>query len=91
MLIALLLQAAPAPDIELNIHARARSVEIQQRGQAKLVVTAEPDGGSEVRSEVTPRAEGRTRLRNVDVHIRAEIRIADPQQKPAEPETPPPQ
>jgi len=43
-------QAAPGagslPDIGLEIRARARSVEIERKGEATLQVHAEPDAGS---------------------------------------------
>jgi hypothetical protein len=103
MLTALiLLQAAaaqPAPDIQLRIDAHIDRVRIERRGEARLEVTAGPDAGSVVRVEA-PQANGRRTLRNVDVHIEAEARIADPNapasqnpavQNPAAPETPNPQ
>lgn len=66
----LLLQAAqPAPDIELNIRARARSVEIERKGEASLEVRGAD--GRIVETRVTPPAEGRTKLRNVTVDVRA--------------------
>ena len=88
MLMLLLLQAAapsPAlPDIELNIRARARSVEIEQKGEARLELRAEPDAGSVVEARVTPVAEGRTSLRNVEVNVQAGARIAGPDGASAE-------
>jgi hypothetical protein len=78
----LLLQAAAAgpqalPDIELSVRARARSVEIARKGEAALEVHAEPDAGSRTEVRVEPLPEGRTRLRNVEVNVRAEARIGD--------------
>jgi len=90
LLIALLLQAAPAPDIELNARASVRDVRIEQQGETSLSVRAGPDAGSDVRVE-RPRANGRRRLRNVTVNVHAEARIADPRQNPALVETPSPQ
>lgn len=80
MLFFLLLQsvAAAAPDIEIGITARARSVEIERKGQASLRVTASPDGGSVVEAEALPPAGGRTSLRNVRVQVHGEARIAAP-------------
>jgi hypothetical protein len=75
-----LLQAAATaakPDIELDIRARARSVEIVQKGEARLELKAEPDAGSRVEARVTPKAQGRTRLRNVDVSIHGEARLSE--------------
>ena len=94
LLPVLLLQAAaqpsaPLPDIELNIRARARSVEIEQKGEAKLRVAAEPDAGSLADVRVAPEAAGRTKLRNVDVNVRAEARIGEGGQIRAEAETAP--
>jgi SH3-like domain-containing protein len=86
-LLALLQAAAAQPDIELNIRARAKSVEIQQKGEAKLEVRAEPDAGSRVEARVEPKAEGRTKLRNVEVNIRAQASVADPGQIRVEAET----
>jgi len=86
-----LLQAAtsPAPDIELNVHARVKQLRIEQKGEAKLVVHAEPDAGSRVEAHVEPKAEGRTDLRNVTVDIHAQAALADPQQNRVEVETRP--
>lgn len=96
MLFLLLFQAAaqPVPDIELNATVRARQVTIEKQGNAELTVSARPDAGSlvEVRA---PKANGRKTLNNVQVNVRAEARIGDPQQapqnNPAEAETPTPQ
>ena len=76
----LLLQASPAPDIELNIRARARSVEIRQKGEAKLEVRGAANG-SGVEAKVTP-AQGRTKLRNVTVDIRAAASVEGEPQIP---------
>jgi hypothetical protein len=78
----LLLQAAAAqpqaePDIELDIGLTARRVTIERRGEASLEVTAVPDGGTKVQVEA-PDTDGRRTLRNVDVRVRAEGRVADP-------------
>jgi uncharacterized protein (DUF58 family) len=90
-LLALLQAAAPAPapDIELNVHARIKELRIEQRGEAKLSVHAEPDAGSRVEARVEPKAEGRTELRNVTVDIHAQASLADPQQNRVETETRP--
>ena len=92
----LLLQAAAAnpqalPDIELNVRARARSVEIENKGEAKLDVRAEPDAGSQVEVRVEPLPEGRTSLRNVEVNIRAEARLGEGVEVDASAETERPQ
>jgi hypothetical protein len=92
MLLLLLLQAAapaPTPDIELSVHARAREVRIEQKGETHLKVWAEPDAGSRVETNVQPKAEGRTTLRNVTVDIHAQASLADPSQNRASVETTP--
>lgn len=91
----LLLQAAaPLPDIELNANVRARSVTIEKQGDARLTVTTSPEGANIVDVRA-PKANGRKRLRNVAVDVRAEARIADPlapsQTEPNQAETSPPQ
>ena len=91
-LLALLQAAAPAPapDIELNLHIRAKRVTIEQKGEARLTVHAEPDGGaSRVETNVQPRAEGRRELRNVTVDVHAQASLADPGQNRADSETHP--
>jgi|GEM_PF-2156788 len=90
MLLYLLLQAAspaPAPDIELTVHARAREVTIERKGEAKLEVHAEPDAGSRAEVNVEPKAEGRSQLRNVTVDIHAQASLADPSQNRVQVET----
>lgn len=79
--------AQPAPDIQLNIDANIRRMTIERSGEASLEVTG--GEGSVVRVEA-PDANGRRTLRNVNVRVRAEARVADAQNAP-EAETPPPQ
>jgi hypothetical protein len=79
--------SAGPPDIELNVHATARSVTIETKGRTELSVRAAPDAGSKVEARVTPPANGATRLKNVEVNIHAEARIADSKQNPDEAET----
>lgn len=90
MLLFLFLQAAQAPDIELNANVRARSITIEKKGDASLTVTTEPDGGNVVDVQA-PKANGAKTIRNAEVTIRAEARIADPaqslQEKSDRPET----
>lgn len=74
-----LLQAAdPAPDIELDIRATAKSVEIERKGEVRLEVRAEPEESSQVQAQVRPANTGATKLKNVEVTIHAEASIADP-------------
>ena len=72
--------AQAAPDIQLNIDANVRRVTIERSGEASLQVTG--GQGSIVRVEA-PDANGRRTLRNVNVRVRAEARVADPQNAPA--------
>jgi hypothetical protein len=76
MIFLILLQAAAAqaPDIELNLHARAKSVRIERKGDARLEVRGEGPGNS-VDVKVEPKAEGRTELRNVTVDVHAEASV----------------
>jgi hypothetical protein len=92
MTFLLLLQAASAqaPDIELNLHARARSVRIEQKGEARLEVQGEGPG-NRVEARVEPKANGKTELRNVTIDIHAEASVADPAQIKVEAETGTPQ
>ncbi len=76
MLLLLLLQAT-APDIQLGVEVRARSVAIERKGEARLQVRSEPDGGNLVDVDAT-RADGRRTLRNVRASVRVEGRIGDP-------------
>jgi hypothetical protein len=76
LLLALALQTA-APDIELRADVRARQVTIEKQGDARLTVTTSPEGANLVDVQA-PRANGRKTLRNVNVSVRAEARIADP-------------
>ena len=91
MLLLILVQAAEpasAPDIELDVRATARSVRIERSGEASLRVQG--GEGSLVDVEA-PDANGRRRLRNVQVRVKAEARIADPAEAPRPQEPPPPQ
>ena len=80
-------QTAPA-DIQFDARVSAREVRIERSGETKLEVRGGP--GSDVRVD-KPAANGRQRLRNVNVRVQAEARIADPGQNPQQPETPEPQ
>ncbi len=77
MILLILLQAAAqAPDIELNLSVRARSVTIEQRGEARLEVRGEGPG-NRVDVKVEPKAEGRTELRDVTVDVHAEASVQE--------------
>jgi uncharacterized protein (DUF58 family) len=80
---------APAPDIELNVQLRAKRVTIEQSGEARVTVHAEPDAGSRVETNVQPKPEGRRELRNVTVEVHAQASLADPGENHADAETRP--
>ena len=91
MLLLILIQAAvqTAPaDIQFDARVSAREVRIERSGETKLEVRGGP--GSDVRVD-KPAANGRQRLRNVNVRVQAEARIADSGQNPQQPETAEPQ
>lgn len=90
LLILLQAAAAQAPDIELNVNLRARSVTIEQKGEARLEVRGEGPG-NRVDVKVEPKAEGRTELRNVTVDIHAEASIQQGVKIEAQAETGTPQ
>ena len=92
MLLLIFLQAAAAqaPDIELNLHARIKSVKIERKGEARLEVRGEGPG-NRVDVKVEPKAEGRTELRNVTVDVHAEASIQQGVKIDADAETGTPQ
>ena len=92
MIALILLQAAAtqAPDIELNLNLRARSVTIEQKGEARLEVRGEGPG-NRVDVRVEPKAQGRTQLRNVTVDVHAEASVQEGVKIDAEAETGTPQ
>jgi hypothetical protein len=87
--LCLLQAAAQAPDIELKANVRARSLTIEKKGDARLTLTTNPDGGNIVAVQA-PKADGRKTIRDVNVALDAKARIADPMQMPQQ-ETPPQQ
>lgn len=82
--------ASPAPDIELNLHVRAKSVTIERKGEARLEVRGEGPG-NRVDVKVEPKAEGRTELRDVTVDVHAEASIREGVEIDARAETGTPQ
>lgn len=78
MILLALLQAAAAqaPDIELNLNLRAKSVRIEQKGEARLEVFGEGPG-NRVDVRVEPKAQGRTELRDVTVDVHAEASVQE--------------
>ena len=73
-------RAQAAPDIQLRIDVHADRARIERQGEASLEVSG--GEGSIVRVQA-PEANGRRTLRNVDVRIEAEARLADPRNPPA--------
>jgi len=90
MILLILLQtaAAQAPDIELNLSLRAKSVKIERKGEARLEVQGEGPGN---RVDVRVDAQGRTELRNVTVDVHAEASVQEGVKIDAQPETGTPQ
>ncbi len=82
--------AAQAPDIELNLSARARSVTIEQKGEARLEVRGD-GAGNRVEVRIEPKAQGRTELRNVTVEVHAEASVNEGVEIDARSETRAPQ
>lgn len=77
ILAVLLLQSVSAlPDIELRSTIRARSMTVENAGEARLEVTTSPQGRNVVEA-VAPPASGRT-IRNPVIRLDVEARIADP-------------
>jgi hypothetical protein len=68
--------AGPA-DIEINARVRARELRIEQQGEARLRVRAEPPAGDKVEVERNL-PKGQRRYRNLDIKLDAEARIAGP-------------
>ena len=95
MLLLILAQGAtPAPEIQLEATIRAKSVTIEKQGDARLTVTTDPDGGNLIDVQA-PKANGRKKLRDIEVKVDAQARIGDPaapaQNNQLQPETPSPQ
>jgi hypothetical protein len=86
----LLQAAAQAPDIELNLNLRARSVKIEKKGEARLEVRGEGPG-NRVDVKVEPKAEGRTELRNVTIDVHAQASVQEGAKIDAQAETGTPQ
>jgi hypothetical protein len=68
--------AGPA-DIEINARVRARELRIEQQGEARLRVWADPSAADKVDVERNM-PKGQRRYRNLDIRLDAEARIADP-------------
>lgn len=73
--------AGPAPtgpaDIEVNARVRARDLRIEQQGDARIRVWAEPSAADKVEvGRNLPK--GQRRYRNLDIRLDAEARIAGP-------------
>lgn len=81
------IQSALFPDIQLDARVTARQVEVRESRGVSLTVQARPDAGSEVRVQAPPRR-GERVLRNVEVRVQAEARIASPPTNRTSSETP---
>ena len=75
--------AQPAPEIELNLSATARRVEIRNRGDVSLEMRSSLNGVAGQTNVVAVEAPelppGQTVLENVAVRVRGEARIAPPE------------
>lgn len=75
--------AQPAPDIELNVSATARRVEVRNRGNVSLELRSSLNGvtgqSNVVAVEAPELPPGQTVLENVEVRVRGEARIAAPE------------
>jgi hypothetical protein len=68
---------AQRPDIELDARLTAQRVTVVNRGDVELTLRAEPDGGSRLDVQAPDLPQGQRELRNVEVRVHAEARIAD--------------
>jgi hypothetical protein len=88
LLVILALQSAQA-DIQIDARVQARRATVAQQGQASLTVHPVPAEGSGVRVEGRPERRQRT-YRNIDVRLRAETSVAEPQRSAEADATNPP-
>ena len=65
------------PDIELNARAQIRELRIEQQGEARISLRAEPSAGDKVAVERNL-PKGERRYRNLDIKLSAEARLAAP-------------
>ncbi len=82
------LQAAVQPDIQLSVRLSAERVSLEKKGEASLTVSSSPEGRNLVDVRA-PAANGRRTLRNVEVTVDAEARIAGPEARSRETPAPP--
>ena len=68
------------PDIELNARAQIRELRIEQQGEARISLRAEPSAGDKVTVERNL-PKGERRYRNLDIKLSAEARLAAPEQR----------
>jgi hypothetical protein len=68
------------PDVAVNARVHAREVRIEQQGEARLRVWAEPSAGDKVEVERNL-PKGERRYRNLDIELDAQARIAGPAER----------
>ena len=71
---------AGPPDIELNARAQVRELRIEQQGEARIGLRAEPSAGDKVSVERNL-PKGQRRYRNLDIRLSAEARLAAPAER----------
>ncbi len=74
-MVAFLQAVSTPPDIELRATVRARSLTIEKQGDARVSVTG---NGRNLVDVEAPRANGRKTIRNPEIKVNIEARIADP-------------
>lgn len=84
-LLALQASAPPPPDIDFQATVRARSLTIGKRGEASLVVHSDPPGNNVVDIRA-PKAGGRKTIRNPEIKIHVQARLAAPDQETGSPD-----
>lgn len=75
LVLGLLQSASQPPDIELHANVRARSLTIENQGEAKLSVAAD---GRNLVDVQAPKANGRKTIANPQIRVDVEAHIAEP-------------
>ena len=70
-------------DIELTARAQVRDLRIEQQGEARVRLRAEPSAGDKVAVERNL-PKGQRRYRNLDIKVSAEARLARDRSQPGE-------
>lgn len=75
--------SAGPPDIAIGARVQARDLRIEQQGEARLRIWAEPSAGDKVEVERNL-PKGQRRYRNLHIQLDAEARIAAPADRSGE-------